>query len=236
MRMMSKTLSWMAFLGVALMASHASAEQAKALKTQKEKISYAVGADVGNNFKRLGVDTDVDVEVLLRGLRDAITGKKLLMSDKELGTTLITYQAELKKKRAKTMESLAESNKKKGDAFLAENKKKKGVVTLPSGLQYKILKAGTGKKPTAKDSVEVNYRGTLINGTEFDSSARIGQPAVFALSKIIPGWREALQLMPVGSKWQIFIPSKLAYGDKGAGTEIGPNETIIFEVELLSIQ
>jgi FKBP-type peptidyl-prolyl cis-trans isomerase FklB len=129
-----------------------------------------------------------------------------------------------------------EENKKAGEAFLAQNKGKQGVVTLPSGLQYKILKAGNGKKPTENDTVECNYRGTLINGTEFDSSYRRGQPATFGVGQVIPGWREALQLMPVGSKWELYVPPDLAYGERGAGRDIGPNSTLVFEVELLGIQ
>ncbi len=134
------------------------------------------------------------------------------------------------------MQVAGEANKKEGEAFLAANKSKEGVVTLPSGLQYKILQQGTGPKPTASDSVVCNYRGTLLNGTEFDSSYKRGQPATLGVGQVIPGWTEALQLMPVGSKWQLFIPSNLAYGARGAGSDIGPNSTLTFEVELLSIQ
>jgi FKBP-type peptidyl-prolyl cis-trans isomerase FklB len=134
------------------------------------------------------------------------------------------------------MQQAGETNKKEGEAFLAANKTKEGVVTLPSGLQYKVLKAGTGPKPSANDSVVCNYRGTLLDNTEFDSSYKRGQPATFPVGKVIKGWTEALQLMPVGSKWQLFIPSELAYGPRGAGPDIGPNATLIFEVELLSIQ
>ena len=145
-------------------------------------------------------------------------------------------QNDLRKKQQEKMQVMGEANKKEGEAFLATNKAKQGVVTLPSGLQYKILKEGTGPKPTATDSVVCNYRGTLINGTEFDSSYKRGQPATFPVVGVIKGWTEALQLMPVGSKWQLVIPSSLAYGERGAGGDIGPNATLIFEVELMSIQ
>ncbi len=145
-------------------------------------------------------------------------------------------QNEVRKQQQEKMQEAGAANKTEGEAFLAANKSKDGVVTLPSGLQYKILTAGTGPKPTASDSVVCNYRGTLINGTEFDSSYKRGQPATFGVGQVIKGWTEALQLMPVGSKWQLFIPSSLAYGERGAGAEIGPNATLIFEVELLSIQ
>jgi FKBP-type peptidyl-prolyl cis-trans isomerase FklB len=145
-------------------------------------------------------------------------------------------QKEMHDKQQAKMQEEGAANKKEGDAFLAANKSKEGVVTLPSGLQYKILKAGTGPKPTANDTVECNYRGTLINGKEFDSSYKRGQPADFPVGGVIKGWTEALQLMPVGSKWQLFVPADLAYGDRGAGADIGPGETLIFEVELMSIQ
>src|SRR5271157_5536937 len=150
---------------------------------------------------------------------------------------LTELQAEARKKQEEKKQQAGETNKKEGEAFLAANKAKERVVTLPSGLQYKILKEGTGPKPTAADTVVCNYRGTLINGTEFDSSIKRGQPATFPVTGVIKGWTEALQLMPVGSKWQLFIPSDLAYGDRGAaGGEIGPGATLIFDVELLSIQ
>jgi FKBP-type peptidyl-prolyl cis-trans isomerase FklB len=145
-------------------------------------------------------------------------------------------QEETRKKQAEKAQQMGAANKTEGETFLAANKNKEGVITLPSGLQYKILQAGTGPKPAATDSVVCNYRGTLINGTEFDSSYKRGQPATFPVNGVIKGWTEALQLMPVGSKWQLFVPAQLAYGDRGAGADIGPNATLIFEVELLSIQ
>jgi FKBP-type peptidyl-prolyl cis-trans isomerase FklB len=158
------------------------------------------------------------------------------MTDEDLNKTMKDFQAGLRAKQAKARKMAAEDNRKEGVAFLAENKKKEGVVVLPSGLQYKILKKGAGKKPKEADTVEIHYRGTLINGTEFDSSHRTGEPATFKVSAVVPGWREALKLMPVGSKWQLFIPPQLAYAERGAGREIGPNATLIFEVELLGIK
>jgi FKBP-type peptidyl-prolyl cis-trans isomerase FklB len=205
-----------------------------ALKTPKEKLSYGIGADLGRNLKRLGVEIDADT--LVKGLNDALSGVKPLMSDEEIGATLNALQEQIRRKQVQIAAAAADENKKAGEAFLAQNKGKDGVVTLPSGLQYKILKAGNGNKPTEKDTVECNYRGTLLNGNEFDSSYRRGQPATFGLTAVIPGWKEALQLMPVGSKWQLFIPPELAYGERGAGREIGPNATLIFEVELLAIK
>jgi FKBP-type peptidyl-prolyl cis-trans isomerase FklB len=206
------------------------------LKTDKEKVSYAIGMNIGANFKRQGID--VDPELFMQGIKDATSGSKTLLTEDEERAVLTKYQGELRARMQDEAKQAAETNKKAGEAFLAANKSKEGVVTLPSGLQYKILKEGTGPKPTASDTVECNYRGTLINGTEFDSTAKHGgQPAKFPVNGVIKGWTEALQLMPVGSKWQLFIPSDLAYGERGTpGGEIGPNSTLIFEVELLGIE
>ena len=179
---------------------------------------------------------EVEPDVLVKGLKDVLSGSKTLLSEDEARTTLTTLQNDLRTKQQEKAQQVGMSNKKEGEDFLAANKSKEGVVTLPSGLQYKILKEGTGPKPSATDSVVCNYRGTLINGTEFDSSYKRGQPATFPVNGVIKGWTEALQLMPVGSKWQLFIPPDLAYGQRGAGADIGPNATLIFEVELLSIQ
>jgi FKBP-type peptidyl-prolyl cis-trans isomerase len=228
------TLKWIAVFGILLLVAQVSAGEPPALKTQKDKVSYGIGVDVAINFTRLGIEFDLDI--LIKGLRDGLSGEKLLMSETDLRATMNAYQSELKGRMLQAMKVAAEDNKKKGDAFLAENKKKEGVVTLPSGLQYKILKAGEGKKPTGADTVECQYRGTLIEGAEFDSSYRTGQPVSFKVTGVIPGWTEALKLMPVGSKWQLFIPSQLAYGERGASRDIGPNATLIFEVELLAIK
>ena len=228
------TLKLMAVLGILLLAAQVCAAEPPALKTQKDKVSYGIGVDVARNFTRLGIEFDLDI--LIKGLRDGLSGEKLLMSETDLRATMNAYQSELKGRMLQAMKVAAEDNKKKGDAFLAENQKKEGVVTLPGGLQYKILKAGEGKKPTEADSVEVLYRGTLINGTEFDSSYRTGQPSTFKVSEGIPGWREGLKLMPVGSKWQLFISPQLAYAEQGVGPDIGTNATLIFEVELLAIK
>jgi FKBP-type peptidyl-prolyl cis-trans isomerase len=165
-----------------------------------------------------------------------MSGGKTRLTQEEAQAVLKEVQTEVQKEQQAKMKEAADKNKGEGEAFLAANKSKDGVVTLPSGLQYKILTAGTGPKPTASDSVKCNYRGTLINGTEFDSSYKRGQPATFAVGQVIKAWTEALQLMPVGSKWQLFVPSSLAYGERGAGAEIGPNATLIFEVDLLSIE
>jgi len=204
------------------------------LTTQKDKFSYALGMNLGTNLHKQSVP--VDPNILLRGLKDALAGGKTALTEEQARAALMEVQNEMRKKQQAEMQAAGEANKKEGDAFLAANKAKEGVVTLPSGLQYKILTQGTGPKPTATDSVVCNYRGTLINGTEFDSSYKRGEPATFPVSGVIKGWTEALQLMPVGSKWQLFVPSDLAYGERSPGPEIAPDSTLIFEVELLSIQ
>ena len=206
---------------------------ADGFKTEKDRYSYGIGVDVATNFKRLEIDANV--EQLIKGIRDVYAGNKLAITDADLQATMSKFQNDLMNRQAAKTKLLADGNKRLGEEFLAENRTREGVVTLASGLQYKILKAGEGPKPTDKDTVECNYRGTLIDGKEFDSSARAGKPAMFNLETVIPGWREALKLMPVGSRWQIFIPSDLAYGPRGAGRDIGPNAALIFELELLRI-
>ena len=204
------------------------------LKTQKDKLSYALGMNLGSNLHKEKVE--VDPAIVLRGLKDALAAGKMLLTEDEARATLTQLQTEVRSKQQEKMKVAGELNKKEGVEFLAANKSKEGVVILPSGLQYKILTEGTGPKPTASDTVVCNYRGTLISGAEFDSSYKRGQPASFPVNGVIKGWTEALQLMTVGSKWQLFVPAELGYGDRGAGADIGPGATLIFEVELLSIQ
>ncbi len=219
-----------AVVGILFLVSQVNAQGNQVLKDQKDKVSYIIGMDIGNNLKKQSMS--VNPKILAKGIEDALAGAKPLLSQQEVQETMTAFQKEMMAKQVE----VAKKNKTEGEAFLAENKKKEGVKTLPSGLQYKVIKAGTGKKPKANDTVTVNYRGTLINGTEFDSSYKRGQPATFQVSGVIPGWTEALQLMEQGAKWQLFIPSNLAYGERGAGGVIGPNATLIFEVELISIQ
>jgi len=204
------------------------------LKTQKDKVSYALGMNLGTNLHKQSVE--VDPTIVLRGLKDALAGGKMLQTEDEARATLTQLQTEVRNKQQEKMKVAGEANRKEGVEFLAVNKSKEGIVTLPSGLQYKILTEGTGPKPAASDTVVCNYRGTLISGAEFDSSYKRGQPASFPVNGVIKGWTEALQLMPVGSKWQLFVPAELGYGDRGAGADIGPGATLIFEVELVSIQ
>jgi FKBP-type peptidyl-prolyl cis-trans isomerase FklB len=203
------------------------------LETQKQKVSYSIGIDIGKNFKHSNID--IDLEALAQGVKDAISDSTPLLTEQQREEAMRQLQQEMVAKRNESAKKAGEKNKVEGEAFLAENAKKEGVVTLPSGLQYKILKQGDGRKPKLTDEVTTNYRGTLIDGAEFDSSYKRGEPTSFRVNEVIAGWTEALQLMPVGSKWQLFIPSNLAYGERGAGGSIGPNATLIFEIELLSI-
>ena len=203
--------------------------------SSKEKVSYSLGVELaaGLKYQRM----DVDLGLIIRGMRDAFAkgDGNLAMPPKEIADTLRQYAEDRKRGLEHAMQMVSEKNQKAGAEFVADNAKKDGVISLPSGLQYKILKQGDGKKPTLDDTVECNYRGTLLDGTEFDSSYKQAKPLTFPVKGVIKGWQEALQMMPVGSKWQLFVPPQLAYGERGAGGAIGPNATLIFEVELLSV-
>ena len=215
-------------------ATAAAKPAALTLKDDKEKTSYALGMNIAHTIKAQPID--LDQNAFMQGVKDILAGNKTLLSEQEMAAVLAALQADMNARAAEKAKQVGEMNKSEGAAFLAANKTKEGVVALPSGLQYKIITAGTGPKPTAADTVICNYRGTLIGGKEFDSSYKRGQPATFPVGRVIKGWTEALQLMPVGSKWQLFIPGDLAYAERGAGPDIGPNATLIFEVELISIQ
>jgi UDP-GlcNAc:undecaprenyl-phosphate/decaprenyl-phosphate GlcNAc-1-phosphate transferase len=211
------------------------AQEPTLLKTQNDKVNYGIGVGIARNFQRQGMN--VDVELVVKGMKDTLSGGTLLMTEEDLMTTMTVFQQELIKRLTEATKLAAEKNKIEGEAFLAENAKKEGITVLPSGLQYKVLKTGDGKKPSATDSVECNYVGTFIDGKEFDNSYKVGKAITLKVDGgVIPGWSEALKLMPVGSKWQIFIPSQLAYGEKGAGSQIGPNMTLVFEIDLLGIK
>ena len=212
----------------------AKSEQNAAPKTLKEKVSYGIGLSIGKNLKRQAVD--VEVSRLIQGLKDALSDSKPLLTDSEVREAMEAFEKEMQAKLAEREKEVAADNKKQGETFLTGNKKKEGVKTTASGLQYKVIKEGKGKMPKPADTVTVHYRGTLIDGTEFDSSYGRGEPASFQVSGVIRGWTEALQLMAVGSKWQLFIPASLAYGERGAGQEIGPNSVLIFDVELIAIK
>lgn len=224
---------WMvAVLCFVFLASQVSAEDA-GLKDQKDKVSYSLGMNFGEYLKKQ--DIEITTDILVQGLRDMLAGKKTLLTEQEYRDTMSIFKQEMMTKQMEKIKQLGEKNKKEGEAFLAENKNKEGVITLPSGLQYKVLKEGEGTIPKVTDTVAVNYRGTLLDGKEFDSSYRREQASTFPVKGVIPGWTEALQLMKTGSKWQLFVPSTLAYGERGPAS-IGPNATLIFEVELLSIK
>ncbi len=210
-----------------------AADPAMHLNSEKDKISYSIGLDIGKNFTKQGID--LDTNVFMSGLEDGRQNKNTLMSDQEIRDTLGALQTKLVQQQQENLKKLAESNLAQGKAFLEQNKKVAGVKTLNSGLQYRVLSEGQGTPPTAKDTVKTHYKGTLTNGTEFDSSYSRGEPVEFPVEGVIKGWTEALQLMKPGAKWQIFIPANLAYGETGAGNVIGPNSALIFEIELLSI-
>jgi FKBP-type peptidyl-prolyl cis-trans isomerase FklB len=224
----------MAMCAAVALSGAAFAADAPELKTDKEKLSYSIGMDIGGNLKRQSVEVDPDL--LAKGLKDSYGGGKTVLTEDEARKAITDFQKTMTAKQAETMKKLSEKNKADGEKFLAENAKKEGVKTLPSGLQYKEIAPGTGKSPKATDTVTTHYKGTLIDGTEFDSSHKRGQPATFQVSGVIPGWTEALQSMKEGAKWQLFVPSNLAYGERGAGREIGPNATLIFDVELISVK
>lgn len=206
------------------------AASAAELKTTKQKYSYAIGFQIGTGLKR--DNADVDVEAIKQGIMDVLSGSKTKVSMEEMQAAVMEFQ----KAQQAAAEAKGEKAKAAGEKFLADNKKKKGVKTLDSGLQYKVIKEGKGPKPQASDSVVAHYKGTLIDGTEFDSSYSRGQPATFGVNQVIKGWQEILPMMSTGSKWQVYIPSDLAYGPRGAGGKIGPNETLVFEIELLEVK
>ncbi len=209
-------------------------QDATPLKTERDKQSYAVGMQIATNFKQQGVD--LDGNLVAQGMRDVLAGGKLLLTETEAKETVIAFQKEMMAKQQEAAKAAGEKAKVESETFLTANAKKEGVQVLPSGLQYKILTKGEGPKPKSTDTVTVHYRGTLIDGTEFDSSYARKEPATFPVTGVIPGWTEALQLMPVGSKWELYIPANLAYGAQGAGGRIPPNAALIFQVELLGIK
>ena len=216
-----------------LLAGSALAQEKPDLKNPKQRASYCIGADIGSNFKRQ--DLDVDAKALLAGLADGLAGKPAL-TEAEMRETLNNFRKDMMAKMESKQKTDGEKNLKEGEAFLAANGKKDGVKTLASGLQYKVVKSGAGKSPASNDTVKVHYHGTLTDGTVFDSSVERGEPATFKVNQVIAGWTEALQLMKEGDKWQLFIPSKLAYGERAPGGKIGPNSVLVFDVELLSIE
>jgi len=210
------------------------ADEKPELKGEKEKISYSIGYQIGGDFKRQGVELAPDL--LVKGIQDATGGAEPRLSPQEMRKTLVDLKMKVEADERKRQSEIAEKNRAEGEAFLAANGKKEGVVTLPSGLQYKVLAAGKGKSPNPTDNVTVHYRGTFVDGTEFDSSYKRNAPATFGVDRVIVGWQEALPLMKEGAKWQLFVPSKLAYGEQGSGSKFPPNSTLLFDVELIAVQ
>jgi FKBP-type peptidyl-prolyl cis-trans isomerase len=221
-------------IGMLVLVGQAYGADDNALKSDKDKLSYTFGANFGKSLKQQEIEINQDVFV--KGMKDGLSGGKLLLTDQEMKDTMTSFQKEMAAKQAEKRKVLGEKNKKEGESFLAANKTKEGVKTLASGLQYKVITEGAGKTPKATDTVVTNYRGTLIDGTEFDSSYQRKNPATFKVNGVIKGWTEALQLMKEGSKWQLFVPSELAYGERGAGPNIGPNAVLVFEIELVSVK
>ena len=212
----------------------ANADGGAAISTDAQRMGYSLGASMGRQFRNDKLQVDADA--LARGVREGFTADKLALTDEEVTAGMQQLQKSHSERMQAEQKAAADKNLAEGEAFLKDNATKEGVVTTESGLQYRIVTAGEGPKPGAEDVVKVHYRGTLIDGTEFDSSYKRGEPVTFPVGGVIPGWVEALQLMPVGSKWELYIPSGLAYGPGGAGNQIGPNSALKFEVELLSIE
>jgi len=223
-----------ALLSFSLVSCQTGVTSKEDLKTQKDKVSYSIGLDIGKNMKANSVDIDADI--LLKGIKDGLEEKEGLLTEEEIAQVMQDFQQDLMAKQMAKQKEEGDKNLKEGETFLEANKKKEGVKVLPSGLQYKVLKSGNGPSPKETDKVKTHYKGTLINGTEFDNSISRGEPAVFPVNGVIKGWTEALQLMKVGDKWELYIPANLAYGEKGAGGAIPPNATLVFEVELLGIE
>lgn len=217
-----------------LIASHGFAQEKPELKNDKDKVSYSIGLDIGTTFKKQAMD--IDPATLLKGLQDGVAGTKPLMTEEQVKETMTAYSKSMMEKQSAAAKETGSKNLAAGEKFLADNKTKEGVKTTPSGLQYKVLKEGNGPMPKETDSVETNYRGTLLDGKEFDSSYKRNEPASFPVNRVIKGWTEALQMMKAGSKYELWIPPNLGYGERGAGQDIGPNETLHFEVELLGIK
>jgi len=220
-------------ISMALATGISMAGQPVELKTENDKINYSVGYRLGGDFKRQQVEMNSDM--LLQGFQDATGGDKPLMTEQEMVTVLTSLATRVQAAQMERLKQQATENLEAGEAFLDEYSKKEGVTTLPSGLQYKVITVGAGKSPQKSDKVTVHYRGTLIDGTEFDSSYSRNKPATFGVGQVIPGWTEALQLMKEGDKWELVVPSKLAYGERGAGTRVPANSTLVFEVELISV-
>lgn len=216
-------------------ATNITAASSAAMKptTQKDTLSYTIGVDLGKNLKSQNLS--INAQMLAQGVQDALAGGKLQLTDKQMQTALETFQKQMVAKQKEQFKTVSDTNLKAGEEFLANNKKGKGIVTLPNGLQYKVVEAGKGTPPSASDTVTVDYEGKLVDGQVFDSTYKRGKPATFQVSQVIPGWQQALKMMKPGAQWMLYIPSNLAYGKRGVGGPIGPNETLIFKVHLISV-
>jgi len=232
---MKKTMLTLAALSSCFVSYNSFAANAEQqLSDKKDKVSYSIGLDIGRSIQRQNVEINPDI--FFAGIKDGLTNKTARMTDDEVRQTLLALQTEILEKQKQLLSEVAAKNLSAGQKFLDENKKRKDVVSLPNGLQYRVIKQGDGTAPKTSDMVTTHYRGKLIDGTEFDSSYSRGEPVKFAVDNVIPGWTEALQLMKPGAKWELFIPPQLAYGENGVGQVIGPNSTLIFEVELLKVE
>jgi FKBP-type peptidyl-prolyl cis-trans isomerase FklB len=230
---MFKRIIIVALAAAFIFSVHAESKDKIEIKTRMDSIAYSIGVNIGKNLKRDSLM--LDIKILSAGFQDALYGQSTMLNDDQVKQAMVDLQQELMERQQKAQKVQGEKNVGEGKKFLEDNKKQPGVQVTPSGLQYKILKTGTGKTPTSKDKVRVHYTGKLINGKVFDSSVERGEPIEFAVTGVIKGWTEALQLMKEGDKWMLYIPSELGYGNQGAGNDIGPNATLIFEVELLNV-
>jgi FKBP-type peptidyl-prolyl cis-trans isomerase FklB len=223
-----------AAIGVVFIGCQSNKQDEVQFKSRKDSVSYAIGLDIGRNLKRQAIELDLDV--LAHGMKDMYTGGKTSLTDSESQSVTAEYRKQRMARHVQELKALGEKNQKAGEAYLAENKIRDSVIALPSGLQYKILKMGSGRKPKAGQTVTVNFRGSLLDGTEFENSYSSGEPVTYSVNGVIKGWTEALEMMPVGSKWTLYIPPGLAYGERGSGQVIPPNATLIFELELLQVK
>jgi FKBP-type peptidyl-prolyl cis-trans isomerase len=225
---------WLPILGLALALTACGKDGKSSLNTDTEKFSYAIGMDIGRSLKRL--DTEIDVAALRQGVQDVLDDKETLLTQEQVVEVMTSFSQKIQKDQEEKQQAAAGKNAEEAKKFFVDNGKKEGVKTTTSGLQYEVLTEGKGDKPKASDRVSVHYTGKLLDGTVFDSSVERGQPATFPLNAVIPGWTEGLQLMTVGSKYKLYIPPELGYGEKGAGPKIGPNSALVFEVELLKVE
>ncbi|MFU8819266.1 MAG: FKBP-type peptidyl-prolyl cis-trans isomerase [Desulfurivibrio sp.] len=223
----------LAFLATGCGANGGQAEKRPQLKSVKDKVSYSIGLNIGADFVAQGMEIDADLLAL--GIKDAVGRAEPLLSDEEMQEAIVAFQGEMLSRQEEMMSELSAENLRAGQAFLAENADREGVISLPSGLQYRVVEQGEGVSPAATDRVSVHYEGRLVDGTVFDSSLERGEPAVFPVAGVISGWTEALQLMSEGAKWEIFLPADLAYGERGAPPVIGPNAVLVFDVQLLKV-